>query len=197
MRDERGAGRPDLDLERAAFIHESARIYGKVRVEEGASIWLNAAIRAEMHEVVVGPYSNVQDFAMLHVGDETPTIVGAYCSVAHHVTLHGCRLADRVLVGVGAIVMDGCEIGEDSVIGGGTLLTKGTRIPPRSVVVGSPGRVVRTRDNYVGNKFNALLYHRNALAYKVGDYRAWSGPDFDAFQAETLRRLEAEARDRA
>jgi len=181
------------DLGRAAFVHDSAQVFGRVRAEDDVSIWMNVVIRAEMHEVVIGPCSNVQDFAMIHVGNDTPTVIGAHCSITHHTVLHGCRLGDRVLVGVGAVIMDGCEIGDDTIIGERALLTAGTRIPPRSIVMGAPGRVTRARDNYVGNKFNALLYRWNALAYRAGNHRSWQGPEYEAFVAETRRALEAEA----
>ncbi|MFX6330628.1 gamma carbonic anhydrase family protein, partial [Acinetobacter baumannii] len=90
----------------------------------------------EVHEVVIGPRSNVQDFVMIHVGNSGGTIVGADCSITHHVTLHGCTLGDNVLVGIGATIMDGCVIGENSIIAGGSFLKENTIVPPNSIVAG-------------------------------------------------------------
>ena len=73
-------------LDNPAFVHESARLYGKVYVGPGASIWPNVVTRAEMYEIRIGARSNIQDFVMIHVGSFTPTIVGEDCSITHHVT---------------------------------------------------------------------------------------------------------------
>src|SRR3546814_14228171 len=85
---------PDVVQNNPAYLHETAQIYGKVRIEEGASVWINVAMRAENYEIVVVAYTNIQDFAMLHVGGQTGTYVGAHCSVTHHCTNHGCTLVD-------------------------------------------------------------------------------------------------------
>lgn len=93
---------PDVRDLGSAWIDPSARLYGKVEIGEAASIWCNVVVRAESHEVVIGPRTNIQDFVMIHVGTATGTIIGADCSITHHVTLHGCVIGDAVLVGIGA-----------------------------------------------------------------------------------------------
>ncbi|MBR1219774.1 gamma carbonic anhydrase family protein [Bradyrhizobium sp. U87765 SZCCT0131] len=168
---------PDVRDLGAAFIEPSARIYGAVEIGAGASVWCNAVIRAECQRVVIGPQSNVQDFVMIHVGLDTPTLIGARCSITHHVTLHGCTVEDDCLIGIGATIMDRCVIGRGSIVAGGAFLTEGTVIPPHSIVMGAPGKVTRSRDNTAANRMNALLYHRNALAYAAGNYRVWSQPE--------------------
>ena len=167
---------PDVDVALCAYVHESALLFGKVRAGVGASIWMNAVARGEVHEIVIGAYTNIQDFVMIHVGYQTSTIVGAYCSITHHVTLHGCTVEDNCLIGINATLMDGCVIGKNSVVAGHTIVNDGTIIPPNSIVMGTPGKVVRTRDNSAANRINALLYHQNALAYADGNYRRWSDP---------------------
>ncbi|HEX7649436.1 MAG TPA: gamma carbonic anhydrase family protein, partial [Noviherbaspirillum sp.] len=143
---------PQVVLRNPAFIHESAYLYGKVIVEEGASIWVNAVARAEHKEIVIGAHTNIQDFAMLHIGDATPTIIGSHCSITHHCTIHGCTIGDNCLIGINATIMDGCVIGENSIIGGHTFLKEGTVVPPNSIVMGVPGKVVRTQNNFVRNR---------------------------------------------
>jgi carbonic anhydrase/acetyltransferase-like protein (isoleucine patch superfamily) len=140
----------------------------------------------------VGPLSNVQDFVMVHVTLACPTVIGAHCSIAHHATLHGCTLGDSVLVGIGATVADGAVVGENSIIAGNAYVREGSVIPPNSIVMGTPAKVVRERNCFVDNRFNAWLYHRNALAYARGEHRAWAGAGFDAEARMARARLERE-----
>ena len=90
---------PSVRLDAPAFIHDSAHLYGRTSVGPGASIWTNAVIRAEMHEVRIGARSNIQDFVMIHVGYDAPTRIGDFCSIAHHATVHGATIGDHCLVG--------------------------------------------------------------------------------------------------
>ena len=169
---------PEVTVDPAAFVHPTAQIYGRARIEAGASLWPNVVIRAESQEVVVGARTNIQDFVMIHVGNGTGTIVGEDCSITHHVTLHGCRIGDRVLVGIGATIMDGCEIGENAIIAGQAFLKEGTVVPPNSIVMGAPGKVVRERNSGAANAFNAWMYLENAAAYVRGEHRLWSTAAF-------------------
>ena len=178
----------DIDVTEAAFVHESVRLYGKMRVAEGVSIWPNVVARAETQEIVIGAYTNLQDFVMVHVGYTAPTIVGAHCSITHRVTLHGCTVGDTCLIGIGATLMDGCVIGENSIVAGHTIVGEGVIVPPNSIVAGVPGKVIRTRDNFIANRLNAWMYHRNAIAYVAGNHRAWADPaELAAFAVEEAR----------
>lgn len=175
----------------AAYVHRTAVIHGAVALRENASVWCHAVLRAEMHEIVIGEGSNIQDHAMIHVGYRTPTIVGRYCSITHHATLHGCRIHDNVLIGIGATVMDGAEIGANSIVAPHACVTEGTVIPPNSIVMGLPGKVTRTRNNFIANRLNAFLYWRNAQGYAAGDERVWASEAFQAELAAEEARLEA------
>ena len=183
---------PDVILNNPAYVHPSALLYGKVRIEEHASIWCNVVARAEMYEITVGPYTNIQDFVMLHVGGSTPTIIGAHCSITHHCTIHGATIGDNCLIGINCTIMDGAVIGKNCIVAGHTIVTENTVIPDNSVVMGSPGKVRRTQNNFVRNRMNARLYYENALAYARGDYRRWSDPAFSAGLAAEIERLQAE-----
>ena len=176
----KGFERAGARLTGAAYIHPTAVLHGAITLGRGASVWCHAVLRAEMHEIVVGERSNIQDHVMVHVGYKTPTIVGRYCSITHHVTLHGCRIHDNVLVGIGATVMDGAEIGANSIVAPHACVIEGTVIPPSSIVMGTPGRVTRTRDSFVANRLNAFLYWRNAQGYAAGDERLWSRDELQA-----------------
>ena len=183
---------PEVTLNNPAYVHPSALLYGKMRVEEHASIWCNVVARAEMFEIVVGPYTNIQDFVMLHVGSNTGTYIGAHCSITHHCTIHGARIGDNCLIGINATIMDGAVIGNNCIVAGHTIVKENSVIPDNSIVMGAPGKVVRTRNNYVPNRINAFLYHANALAYARGDYRAWSHKDMPAKIQAEMQRLQTE-----
>jgi len=175
----------------AAYIDASARVFGSVEIGEHASLWPGAVIRAESHFVRIGRCSNLQDHVMVHVGYRQPTIVGDYCSITHRVVLHGCRIGDNCLIGIGATVMEGAVIGENSIVAGHSFVADGTMIPPNSIVMGTPAKVVRSTNNFIANRINAELYKRNAECYARGDYRGWEGP---AYEAEA-RRWQQEAED--
>lgn len=178
----------DVAVDGGAFVHPTAQIYGKVAVAAGASLWPNVVVRAESQGVVIGARTNVQDFVMIHVGAGTGTIIGEDCSITHHVTLHGCRIGDRVLVGIGATIMDGCEIGANSIIAGQAFLREGTVIAPNSIVMGAPGKAVREKNSGAANAFNAWMYSENAAAYVRGEHRLWSTPEFaEAAKVERAR----------
>jgi carbonic anhydrase/acetyltransferase-like protein (isoleucine patch superfamily) len=128
----------------SCFIEETAVVIGNVVMGEGCSVWFNAVIRGDVHYIRIGERTNVQDLCMLHVTRDThPLIIGTDVTIGHNVVLHGCTIQDRVLVGMGAIIMDGAVIGEDSVVGAGALITEGTVVPPKSLILGSPAKVKR------------------------------------------------------
>jgi carbonic anhydrase/acetyltransferase-like protein (isoleucine patch superfamily) len=183
---------PDVVLNDPAFIHPTALLFGKVTVGPGASIWPYAVIRAENHEVVIGAHSNIQDFAMIHVGDQTPTLIGENCSITHHCTIHGADVGDNCLIGINSTLMDGAVIGANTTVGAGTLITPSTEIPADTVVVGSPGKVIKERSNYVRNRINAFMYEGNARAYAAGRHRLWDDADFLAEIGTEVKRLQAE-----
>lgn len=178
----------DPSVWRAAGV----QVYGRVTIAPHASLWPNCVIRAETQEVRVGRYSNLQDFVMVHVGYGHPTCIGDFCSVAHHATVHGCRIGDACLIGIGAVVMDGAVIGAGSIVAGGAVVGEGRAFPAGSIVAGVPARQIGERDSTRANRMNAWLYHRNAEAYARGDQRAWDGPEFEAWRTAKLAQIEAD-----
>ena len=131
-------------IPQSCFIEETAVIIGDVVMGEECSAWFHAVIRGDVNYIRIGNRTNVQDLCMLHVTHDThPLIIGDDVTIGHHVVLHGCTVQNRVLVGMGAIIMDGAVIGEDSVVGAGALVTEGTIVPPKSLILGSPAKVKR------------------------------------------------------
>ncbi|MEX1036075.1 MAG: gamma carbonic anhydrase family protein [Sneathiella sp.] len=176
---------PDVTINNAAYLHPTALIYGKVHIEKGASLWPYTVIRAESEEVVIGEYTNIQDFAMIHVGSSTGTFIGSHCSITHHCTMHGCAIGDNCLIGINTTIMDGCVIGNNCIVAGHSFLKEGTVIPDNSIVMGTPGKVVRTQNNYTRCRLNAFMYYRNALAFAKGEHREWASE-------ECLKEVQAE-----
>lgn len=131
-------------IPKSCFIEGTAVVIGDVVMGEQCSVWFNAVIRGDVNYIRIGDRTNVQDLCMLHVTHDThPLIIGSGVTIGHNVVLHGCTIQDRVLVGMGAIIMDGAVIGEDSVVGAGALVVEGTVVPPKSLILGSPAKVKR------------------------------------------------------
>ena len=128
----------------SAFVAPGADVIGDVTLGEESSVWYQAVLRGDINRIVIGPRSNVQDGAVVHLADDYGAYVGELVTVGHKAIIHACTIADEVLVGMGAIVLDGAEIGARSIIGAGALVTGGKKIPPGSLVLGSPAKVVRT-----------------------------------------------------
>jgi len=140
-------------IDKTAWIAPSADIIGDVEIGEDTSIWFGCVIRGDVHFIKIGKRTSIQDLTMIHVthfknekkiGDGFPTIIGDDVTIAHKVMLHGCKIGNACLIGMGAVILDGAEIGEESIVGAGALVTGGKKFPPRSLILGSPAKVVRT-----------------------------------------------------
>ncbi len=125
------------------FLAPSAQVIGDVRVGARSSIWYGAVVRGDMSTIAIGERTNVQDLACLHVDEEHGLVIGDDVTVGHRAVVHGSTVRDRVLIGMGAIVLNGAEIGEDTIVAAGAIVTEGMKVPARSLVVGVPGKVRR------------------------------------------------------
>ena len=175
------------------FVAPTAQIFGNVQIGSESSIWPSVVIRAECQHVRVGRYTNLQDFVMIHVGFEHGTEIGDFCSITHHSTIHGCKIEDDCLVGINAVVMDGAMIGKGSIIAGGAMIREDSVFGPGSIIAGVPAKQIAERDSARANRQNAWIYHWNAAAYKRGDHRAWTGPDYKRWLVELAKELETDA----
>ena len=131
-------------LDPSAIVFDGATVVGRVILGAESSIWFGAIVRGDVDDVNIGRRTNVQDRAVIHVTTKKfSTVIGDEVTIGHGAILHGCTVHDRVLIGIGSIVLDGAEIGPDCMIGAGALVTPGTKIPPGHLAVGSPARVKR------------------------------------------------------
>lgn len=130
-----------------AFVADSAHVIGDVELQEDTSVWFCSVLRADVNVIRIGRGTNIQDGTVMHANrGGQPTILGDFVTVGHAARLHGCRIADHCLIGIGAIVLDGAEVGEESLVAAGSLVAPGTKIPPRSFVMGTPAKVRRAVD---------------------------------------------------
>jgi carbonic anhydrase/acetyltransferase-like protein (isoleucine patch superfamily) len=128
------------------FVAGNATIIGDVTVGNQVGIWFGAVIRADRDRIVIGDRSNIQDNCVVHTSKGFPVTLGNDVSVGHGAILHGCTIGNRVLIGMGAIIINGARVGDGSIIGAGAVITEGKDIPPNSVVVGVPGKIVKLVD---------------------------------------------------
>ncbi len=151
-----------------AFVAPGADVIGHVTLAEESSVWFQSVLRGDINRIIIGPRSNVQDGAIIHLADDFPTIVGELVTIGHRAILHACTIGDEVLVGMGAIVLDGAEIGARSIIGAGALVTGGKRFPEGSLILGSPAKAVRTLsfEEQSGIRIWAEKYVALAKAYR-------------------------------
>ena len=152
----------------SAYVDTSAQVIGDVEVGAESSVWMNVVMRGDVNTIRLGRRSNVQDGTIVHVMHDThPTVIGDEVTIGHGAIVHGCTIEDRVLIGMGAIVLNGAVIGSDSIVAAGSLVPEGGIVPARSLVMGSPARVRRALSpeevasilDYSGN------YVRYRLAY--------------------------------
>ena len=154
----------------ARFIAPTATVIGDVTLGKDTGIWFGAVLRGDRDRIEIGDGSNVQDNAVVHTSRGFPARIGREVSVGHGAILHGCTIGDRVLVGMGAIVMNGAVVGEDSIIAAGAVVTEGATVPPGSVVMGVPGKVVKeaTAAQKENIRKNAESYIGLAKSYQHG-----------------------------
>jgi len=133
-----------------AFVDRSAVVIGDVEIGADSSVWPLTVIRGDMHRIRIGARTSVQDGCVLHIThagpfnpDGFPLLIGDDVTIAHKVMLHGCTVGNRVLIGMGSIVMDGAVIEDDVIVGAGSLVPPGKRLDSGFLYVGSPVRPVR------------------------------------------------------
>jgi carbonic anhydrase/acetyltransferase-like protein (isoleucine patch superfamily) len=151
-------------------IAAGAAVIGDVRLGEDVSIWYGCVLRGDVNHIVVRERSNVQDGAVVHLGDRSGTFIAEEVVIGHRAVVHGCRIGGGTLVGIQATILDDAVIGEGCVIGSCALVTAGTVIPAHSLVVGVPGRVIKTlsAEDEDFHRRLAGKYVRLAHNYRVG-----------------------------
>ena len=153
-----------LESNDKVLIMEGAQVLGDVVAGEGTVFWYNSVCRGEMQSVRIGKRCNVQDLALIH----NKVTIGDDVSVGHNAVVHGCTIGDRVIVGMGAIVLDGAKIGNDCIIGAGAVVTGKMDAPEGSMILGSPAIVKRPLTD---KEKQSILDNANLYVEKSKEYR--------------------------
>ncbi len=150
-----------------AFVAPNASIIGDVCLKSGASVWFGAVIRGDIERITVGTGSNVQDGTVMHTDPDNPCTLGDYVTVGHMAMLHGCKVGDGSLVGIGATLLNGSRIGKRCIVGAHTLITEGKKFPDGVLIIGTPGKIVRelNEDDFARMRENAERYVVRAQRY--------------------------------
>ncbi|WP_026475755.1 gamma carbonic anhydrase family protein [Alkaliphilus transvaalensis] len=130
-------------VDESCFIAETADLIGEISIGANSSIWYKAVLRGDVNSITIGENTNIQDNTVIHVSDVDPTIIGNNVTVGHSCIIHGTKIGNNALIGMGAIVLDGAEIGENTIIGAGSLVPQGKKIPSGVLALGSPAKVIR------------------------------------------------------
>ena len=162
----------------SCFVDVSARINGDVRLGEECSVWFNVCIRGDVNSIRVGNRTNIQDACIFHTSYQThPLQIGDDVTLGHGVIAHGCTIGNRVLVGMGTIVMDGALIGDEVLLGAGSLVTEFSEIPGGMLAFGRPAKVVRPLKPEERGQIRERAEHYLACAQAYrnqGRFTGWS-----------------------
>lgn len=149
------------------FLADNAVVVGEVIMGENCTVWFNAVVRGDVHSIIIGDNTNIQDGAIIHCTyQKAKTVIGSNVSIAHNAIVHGCTLGDNILVGMGAIIMDDAVVGDNVVIAAGAVVLPGSILEPDSVYAGIPAKKVKT----IGDEMKEVIA-RTARNYPM--YAKW------------------------
>lgn len=146
------------------FLAENSTIIGDVVMGKGCSIWYNAVLRGDVNSIRIGNHVNIQDGSVLHTLYEKSVVeIGDYVSIGHNVTVHGAKINDYALIGMGAVLLDYAEVGEGAIVAAGSLVLSNTIIPPYTLWAGVPARFVKNVEPEKTNEMNRKIAHNYAM----------------------------------
>ncbi len=126
------------------FLADNCTVVGDVTMGDNCTVWFNAVVRGDVHSIIIGNNTNIQDGAIIHCTyQKAKVVIGSNVSIAHSAIVHGCTIEDNVLIGMGAIIMDDAVVGTGSVIAAGAVVLPGTKIEPGSIYAGTPAKRVK------------------------------------------------------
>jgi carbonic anhydrase/acetyltransferase-like protein (isoleucine patch superfamily) len=154
---------PEL-VDDSAYVASNATILGEVRIAAQASVWFGCVLRGDNEPITIGARTNVQDLTVIHTDEGIPCSLGIGVTVGHRAVLHGAKIADGALVGIGAVVLNGVTVGKEALIGAGTVVTEGQVIPPQHLALGVPAEVIRALTDEELEDLRAAAAHYVARA---------------------------------
>jgi gamma-carbonic anhydrase len=152
-------------LGEGVYVSQGAKIIGRVELSDHSNVWFNTVIRADVNFIKIGKNTNIQDLCMLHVTEKDSLTIGDNTSLGHSVVLHGCKIGDGCLIGMGAIILDGAQIGNHCLVAAGSLIPPGKKFPDGSLIKGRPAVVDRalTAEEIlkISNHYKAYLEYKD------------------------------------
>ena len=146
------------------YLAENATIVGDVVLGKGCSVWFNAVLRGDVNAIRIGNHVNIQDGSVLHTLYEKSTVeIGDYVSIGHNVTVHGAKIDNYALIGMGATLLDYAEIGEGAIVAAGALVLSNTKVPPYTLWAGVPAKFVKEIEPEKTNEMNRRIAHNYAM----------------------------------
>ena len=130
-------------VEGGAYVADNAVVTGDVTLGEDTGIWFGCVVRGDDAPLTIGKRTNIQDLTMIHADTGVPNVIGEECTIGHRCVLHGARVGDRALIGMGAILLGNSVIGSESIVAAGAVVREGFEVPPRTLVAGVPAKPIR------------------------------------------------------
>ncbi len=150
------------------YLAENATIVGDVVMGNGCSVWFNAVLRGDVNSIRIGNHVNIQDGAVLHTLYQKSTVeIGDYVSIGHNVIIHGAKINNYALIGMGATLLDYVEVGEGAIVAAGSVVLSNTIIPPNTIWAGVPAKYVKDVDPEQAKEINQRIAHNYAM------YASW------------------------
>ena len=147
------------------FFAENSTLIGDVKIGDEVSVWYQAVVRGDVNSIRIGNKVNIQDGVVIHATFETAsTYIGNNVSIGHNAIVHGCKINDNVLIGMGSIIMDHCEVGSNSIIAAGAVVTQNTIVPPGTIFAGVPAKKIKDIDPHLQKKEIERVAH-NYIIY--------------------------------
>lgn len=155
-------------IDDSVYLAETAVVIGKTRIGKNSSVWFNAVIRADVNEIIIGDYSNIQDNACVHCTfQKAATVIGNYVTIGHNAVVHGCKIGNYALIGMGSVVMDEAVIGDGAIIAAGAVIMEKTIVPAGTIWAGVPAKQVKELDK------EKIKQYLGAHAERYHNYTKW------------------------
>lgn len=132
-----------MEVDETCFVAENAAVVGDVKIGANTSVWYGVCIRSDMDSTVIGSNTNIQENTSVHNDYGISTIIGDNVTIGHNCVIHGCKISNNVLIGMGSVVLNNAQIGENSMVGAGSLVTQNKVFPSGVLIMGSPAKVIR------------------------------------------------------
>jgi len=156
------------EIGKNCYLAENATIVGDVVLGEGCSIWFNTVLRGDVNSIRIGNHVNIQDGSVLHTLYQKSTVeIGDYVSIGHNVTVHGAKIDNYALIGMGSTLLDYAEIGEGAIVAAGSVVLSNTKIPPYTLWAGVPAKMIKEIEPEQTNEINRKIAHNYAM------YASW------------------------